>query len=819
MSDSLAKAPLLILTPDLGVAERIREVYVSLGLFQAGSVRIPPDICADIDAALAEGNVYRLIFIDTLLSSYPADEIYKRVSTNLQGPTIILLEGENEIAERCRALEAPYFLQKALIGKAALADGLRGATQHFGLQSRLKRSEYRFRSMANSMSDALFFLEADPTSDSPEDSRVTFYNPAAAKMFFGDKAVEDLASHRIGDHIRLTCWKTVADMIRTVRVVNQSTEGELEHQPIPGGESLWFRVQVVPSIPDIALIFRDITYRRRAEAQIHYSEQRFRDIADSFSDWLWEIDTRGHVTFVSRGRNNAGLLIRRGVPFSNAFLPEDRERVAADFATLFTDPKPFHDHEYWGVDGNGQRVCWSVSGTPVRDESGDLLGYRGVSRDISVEKASQDQLYYMANNDTLTGLYNRGRFYDELNRSIRQMKRYGRQGAVLLMDLDRFKYVNDTFGHEAGDSMLVHIAEILRQNIRAADIIARLGGDEFALIMPEVEPSDALARASQILDLLKGAQFTYGGHEISMSSSIGIVMFPSQGNATGELLSKADIAMYRAKQQGRNRLHMFDESAVRDHAMAKRIEVVDFIIRCLDNERIELHFQPIVPIHDTTNPKHYEVLCRMLDDNGKIVPPVHFIETAEDFGLISRIDEYVCRKSLEALRKLHNQGRPINLAINLSGLTFDDEDTLKKIGEMLAEAAMPRGAVIFEITETAALKDIGRAQRAIRELKKYGCEFALDDFGVGYSSFNYIKHLDIDFVKIDGSFIKNLNNSQDDRLFVKALTDMARAMQIQTVAEMVEDQSIVEHLRGIGIDFGQGYHFGKPKPELLDGKI
>jgi diguanylate cyclase (GGDEF)-like protein len=397
------------------------------------------------------------------------------------------------------------------------------------------------------------------------------------------------------------------------------------------------------------------------------------------------------------------------------------------------------------------------------------------------------------------------------------MRRYNRQGALILMDLDRFKYVNDTFGHEAGDTLLINVAHVLRDAVRSSDIVARLGGDEFAVIMPEVDPNEVINRTSQLLDKMKNAGFNYEGHDLSVGASIGVVMFPAQGNAAGELLSKADIAMYRAKQEGRNRMHVYDESAVRDHSMAQRIEVVDFILKCLDEERVELHFQPIIPLQtgDRTV-KHYEVLCRMIDDAGNIVPPVKFIETAEDFGLIARIDEYVCTKALRRLKAARDEGRDISFAINLSGITFDDEEVLKRIGQILEESNIPHGKVIFEITETAALRDIGRAQRSIRELKRYGCEFALDDFGVGYSSFNYIKHLDIDYLKIDGSFVRNLLESEDDRVFVKALADVARGMSIKTIAEMVEDESVVQYLYELGIDYGQGYHFGRPKPKLLD---
>ncbi len=556
---------------------------------------------------------------------------------------------------------------------------------------------------------------------------------------------------------------------------------------------------------------------RRAEEKAEDLEQRFDDISDSFSDWIWEIDTDMIVKYVSKSRSKTGLTIQKGVVFTSCFLPEDRKKIKEDFKKLFAHQEPFKSFEYWGLDQKGLRVCWSVSGVPTYDRNNEFIGYRGVARDISAEKSSQDQLYYMANNDTLTGLYNRGRFYDELGRAVRDMRRSKHKGAVMLLDLDRFKYVNDTYGHDAGDSMLVHVGYILREVISDEYIISRLGGDEFAIIFTDIKEADVTDVAAEVLERMGASPFVHANHEIALTASVGIVIFPDQGAASGELLSKADIAMYRAKADGRNRWYIFDETHVRDHGIAKRLDIADFIVRCLDEDRIMLYFQPIVPLQVKKRTiKHYEVLCRMLDENGKIVMPIHFIETAEDFGIIQRLDEYICRKSLDFLVKHHTVGHDLSLAVNLSGITFDDEESMARIRALVQHANLPEGRVIFEITETTALKDIGRAQRTIHALKKIGCKIALDDFGVGYSSFNYVRQLDIDYVKIDGSFIRQIHQNDEDRVFVKAINDIAKGLNIKTIAEMVEDEDVEQHIKDLGIDYGQGYHFGRPQPELVD---
>lgn len=550
-----------------------------------------------------------------------------------------------------------------------------------------------------------------------------------------------------------------------------------------------------------------------------YAERRFKDVAESLTDWLWEIDTDLNLVYASRTVTGDTPLFSVGTPFAHNFLPDERGRFEKDMRLLMEERQPFNHREYWGLDAHGERVCWSLSAVPVFDFKMKFVGYRGLSKNITNEKDSRAQLYYLANNDALTGLFNRGRFHDELNQSIRHLKRYGREGTVMMLDLDQFKYVNDTYGHEAGDRILVEVAQLLKSQCRPYDVLARLSADEFGIILPEMGLQDGVNFATDLQHKITDHKVSYKGHEIGTSASMGLAVFPHQAQTPGELMAKVDIAVQRAKQKGRNRLHVFDEQAPDDDAMSRRLKLIDFIIDCLENERVALYFQPIV---DLKKPgvnfpiSRYEVLMRMIKTDGSIVPPGELISAAEDFGLNTRIDLHIATRAIRMIKDWKHKGRDVALTINLSGLTFDDQEAMDKIGLELEKAKLDPGAVTFEITETAALQDIGRAQQAIRTLKSHGCQFALDDFGVGYSSFTYIKNLDIDYIKIDGSFIKNLNNNEEDHVFVKALTDVARGMNIRTVAEMVENESIVRHLRDIGIDYGQGYFFGKPLPQIIE---
>lgn len=539
-------------------------------------------------------------------------------------------------------------------------------------------------------------------------------------------------------------------------------------------------------------------------------KSRLKDVTETFADWVWEIDADLKLSHTSGKRQQIGNRCKLNKEFTRCFMPEERAALETALCEITEAHQSFSDWEFWGYDKQGLKVCWSLSGVPLTNEQGQLVGYRGSARDVTMEKATQDQIYYMANNDPLTGLFNRGRFMDELNQSIRQLKRYGRQGGIALLDIDRFKFVNDSYGHDVGDKILIQIAEALNHEVRSSDIIARLGGDEFAVIMPEVSAEDLVRRSHELLRVVQELDLEFEGRHLQLSASLGLVTYPGQGHTPSELMSKADIAMYEAKSKGRNRLHLFDEHDSEGTELASRMGMIDFVLKALDEDRIKLFFQPIVSLKDPYIISRYEVLMRIEDEQGEIHLPMPFIQAAEDFGLISRIDKFMTTKAIACAQQEYAAGKKVNLAINLSGVTFDDEEALEHIALCLKESGLPAGTITFEITETAALRDLSRAQRLIRELKALGANFALDDFGVGYSTFTYIKNLDFDFLKIDGSFIRNLAENDDDKIFVKALSEVAQSMNIRTVAEMVEGEDVIKYLTEIGIDYAQGYHFGKP---------
>ncbi len=562
------------------------------------------------------------------------------------------------------------------------------------------------------------------------------------------------------------------------------------------------------------------TENNQLEDRYRSSEKRFKDVADQFSDWLWEIDLDLNLLF-SSSRKRPAQGAEAGMKFSSCFLPEEHVRVEDDFAELVRNPKPFQDRDYWSFDPYGTRVCWAVSGVPVFDDNGNLKGFRGIAKDVSVEKASADQLYHLSNNDVVTGIYNRQRFYDEIVRTVRQAGRDKREGALVIIDIDRFAYFNECYGHDIGDKLLVHVAQILRDNIRTGDFLARTAGDEFSIILPDVRADDVTYRVHNMLDALKTRQLITDKGPLSFNVSMAVVRFPMHGKSADEVLTHANVCLHKAKDLGRNRIEYYEEGTNTIHPGKKHLEALDFMTECLsdEKERLVLHYQPIISLNGKGHQEFYEVLVRMLDQEGNLIAPLQFIETAEEFGMIGKIDRIVSMRSISKLKEWRDNGRNVRLSINISAKTFEDEVYLKDVSELLKKVDLPKGSVVFEITETALLRDMTQVRKFMEAMREYGAGFALDDCGVGYSSFNYIRHLDLDYIKIDGTFVRNLHrDNSDDEAFVKALNDIAKKKQIPTVAEMVENSEVVEKLKKIGIDYAQGFYFAMPEPELPDPK-
>lgn len=420
---------------------------------------------------------------------------------------------------------------------------------------------------------------------------------------------------------------------------------------------------------------------------------------------------------------------------------------------------------------------------------------------------AEERLIWLADHDPLTQLFNRRRFNEDFEKILDRTIRFGHRGALLFFDLDQFKDVNDLSGHRIGDTLLQRVAEQLRIATQPSDLLARLGGDEFALVIPVAIEQAALAYADAIQTAIRSISLQERGRRHRVSASIGIVMFPDQGSDIGLLMANADLAMYQAKEKGRGRSYLFSDKDQGKEQLDARVVWREKITQALQQDHFELYVQPVVEIV-TGRLRHKEVLLRMRDHQGEMVSPHRFIPVAERTGQIQSIDRWVIESSLAAMQALPD----LRLSINLSANAMENAELLADLTQLLQHYQVKGERVTFEVTETAAINSLLNATRLMRGMQDLGCLFALDDFGSGYASYAYLRQLPVDEIKIDGAFVRDIVENPEDRIFVKAITDMAHGMQKRVTAEFVENAEILAILKGLGVDDAQGYYFGRPVP-------
>ncbi len=462
------------------------------------------------------------------------------------------------------------------------------------------------------------------------------------------------------------------------------------------------------------------------------------------------------------------------------------------------------------VGRDGREHAIEDTAAPIRNDRGGVSGCVLVFRDVTATRNLARQLGWQASHDGLTGLVNRREFEILLGRMLDSARLQDKQHALLYLDLDQFKLVNDTCGHVAGDELLKQLALLLQSRIRDSDTLARLGGDEFGVLLEGCPPDQAERIANSLREVVQDFRFVWQDKTFSVGVSIGLVNVGSGGMDLATVMSAADAACYLAKDRGRNRVwvHKADDADVmRRHG---EMEWTARINAAFSADRFCLYKQAVVANVASENPTEcFEVFIRMLDEQGRIVLPMAFIPAAERYGLMPGLDRWVVRKALAWLARCD---RPVTLAINLSGQSLGDEQFLEFVlGEFGRTGVDPKN-VCFEITETAAIANLGRAQQFIGALKARGCSFALDDFGSGMSSFAYLKGLAVDFIKIDGTFVKDMAHDVIDSAMVEAVNRIGHVMGIKTIAEFVENDAIRARLKELGVDFVQGYGIHRPEP-------
>lgn len=424
-------------------------------------------------------------------------------------------------------------------------------------------------------------------------------------------------------------------------------------------------------------------------------------------------------------------------------------------------------------------------------------------------------LWQLANKDSLTGLSSRHRFSEILVEELENIAKHNRKTALLFVDLDQFKYINDTLGHAAGDRFLKQAAERLESGVRKEDTVSRFGGDEFTILIRDIGKEDLNSICEALVKDMRDHRFMEEGQAFSVPCSIGVTVFDSNANSAAELMAQADMACHEAKARGRNRFQFYKTSGKERKRMAADVGWSQQIQRALKEDFFVMQYQPIVCVR-TGKTDHYEALLRLRADDGQLVPPTAFLPAANRFGLMQEVDEWVISNTLSTLAVFRKARSDLKFSLNISGTIFENENLNHCIERNLAVNNLPPDCIVLEITEQVAVQNVGSARKQIEGLSKLGCKFAIDDFGAGHSSYTYLKTLPADYIKIDGSFIRDLATDVVDETIVRSICQIAKATKKLTIAEHVGDARTFEMLLDLGVDFAQGFYVGKPTDNLVE---
>jgi len=486
--------------------------------------------------------------------------------------------------------------------------------------------------------------------------------------------------------------------------------------------------------------------------------------------------------------------------------PEDRDRVLEEEERDSILGVPLAS-EYRMITKDG-RVIWVRDEGVLRAERGERVHYEGMLTNVTERKSFESQLQFLADHDPLTGLFNRRRFVQELDLEIKLMRRDGHPSSLLMLDVDGLKQVNDAMGHQAGDALVRQTAEVLRDRLRGTDSVGRLGGDEFAVLLRGSRVNEAAAVAQVLLDRFRGREQVASAEPIRPTISIGLTSLRRNFTGADEAIGAADRAMYEAKRTGGDRVAMYSRRL--PPRTEGRGSWADQIRDALDEDRIVLYRQPIIHLASREVHRH-EVLIRMRSPEGDVLPPEAFLPDAERFDLVQELDRRAAHQAVSLIAAESN-GEPLRLEVNVAAKTIEDPEFTEALADALREEGVDPANLILEVSEQVAVSDLKRARAFAERVAELGCGFALDNFGSGFGSFFYLKHLPVDHIKIDGDLIRGLSSSRVDREIVRSIVDVARSLDRETVGERVNDERTLELMKQLGVDYAQGFHLGPPTP-------
>jgi diguanylate cyclase (GGDEF)-like protein/PAS domain S-box-containing protein len=684
-------------------------------------------------------------------------------------------------------------------------------TEATATRQQLIESKNRFRKIIEQVTDIVCIVNAN--------GEIKFLNKSVENIL--GYAVEELESGKAETHAHA---EDRASIQRAMQVALENpgrvVAGDYRYCHKDGSVRVLqmtrqcFSGQASGSKAELIVHARDITNQYQAERALRYSEERLRDFAETGADWFWEQDDDLRFSYLSGNYPGfeqmstdkiIGKTRQEMSPGAN-FKSDNWQQL---FARLEAR-EPFYNFEYAYPRPDGAEIIVRISGKPKFDEQGKFVGYRGTGIDITESHLLSQQLNYQASHDPLTGLVNRREFELRLARVVKSCREDASDHALCYIDLDQFKVVNDTCGHDAGDELLRQIAALLEDKVRKRDTIARLGGDEFGLLLERCSMKQANRVAETVRAAIEQFRFMWAGRNFRLGASIGVIPINFSSGNIANVMRSADAACYTAKDAGRNRIHVYSEDSFEVAQRHREMQQIVDINQAFDEDRFVLYQQPIQSLGVGEGEAGYfcEVLVRMVDESGFPVLPGNFLPTAERYNLATQLDTWVVNATLDWMAATTQ----VRCTINLSGLSVANEEFLQFVLQSIDSKKVDASRICFEITETAAIQNLSKANRFIALLRERGCFFALDDFGSGLSSFAYLKTLPVDYLKIDGFFVRDMCEDRINFELVKSINDIGHVMGMRTIAEFVENDATLGALKDIGIDYAQGFGINIPKP-------